>query len=59
MQWPARLDGCGVRCPVIPLSAADVPGPVLPTWATVVIVVVGAPLMAVRLYRTYCRRNRD
>ncbi|WP_268257511.1 hypothetical protein [Streptomyces olivaceoviridis] len=44
---------------MIPLSAADVPGPVLPTWATIVIVVVGAPLMAVRLYRMYRRRNRD
>ncbi|GAB1331521.1 hypothetical protein [Streptomyces sennicomposti] len=43
---------------MILMAAADTGGPVLPWWATIVIVVVGAPFMAVRLYRTYQRRDR-
>lgn len=43
---------------MIPLAAADTGGPVLPWWATILIIAAGAPFMAVRLYRMYRRRDR-
>ncbi|MFG2283822.1 hypothetical protein ACGFNQ_34700 [Streptomyces asoensis] len=40
------------------LTAADTGGPVFPWWATILIIVAGAPFMAVRLYRMYRRHDR-